>query len=173
MPSQRLQDFLNQSGVRFQVLTHPNAYTVAAIGAVTHIPRKEFAKIVMVRVDGHLCMAVIPGSRHLDVGALKSALGAKSAMLVSEHDFESTFPDCELGAMPPFGVLYNLPVYVDEHLREDKNIFFNAGSHRELVKITYRDFERLQKPQVLRIATQSPAERAEEGRLGIGDEPLF
>lgn len=173
MPIERLKALLNQNNVHFEIIPHSNAYTAAAIGAITHIPRKEIAKTVMVRVDGQTSMAVVPGSRHLDLGALKSALGAKSVMLVSEQDFASTFPDCEVGAMPPFGSLYNLPVYADERLSEETEIVFNAGSHRELVRMAYRDFDRLQKPKVLHIATQTAAERSEEERLGIGLHPTL
>jgi Ala-tRNA(Pro) deacylase len=171
MPAQRLKQFLDQNNVPYESISHSNAYTIAAIGAITHIPGKEIAKTVMVRVDGQTCMAVVPGSRHLDLGALKSELGIKSAMLVSEGEFASTFPDCEIGAMPPFGVLYNLPVYADDHLAQETEIVFNAGSHHELVRMAYRDFERLQKPKVLHIATQTAAERSGDEGLGIGLHP--
>lgn len=171
MPASRLKQLLDQNSVPYESISHPNAYTVAAIGAITHIPGKEIAKTVMVRVDGQICMAVVPGSRHLDLGALKNALGAKSAMLVSEEEFASTFPDCEIGAMPPFGVLYNLPVYADEHLAQEPEIVFNAGSHHELVRMAFRDFERLQKPKVLHMATQTAAERSEGEGFGLGLHP--
>lgn len=166
MPVQRLKDFLDKNNIRYVIISHSRAYTTAAIGAITHIPGKELAKTVIVKIDGNLAMAVVPGSRHVDLRLLANALGAKDAVVVSEPEFESTFPDCELGAMPPFGVLYDLPVFVDERLREDEEIAFNAGSHRELVRMSYRDFERLANPRVFRMATRSAAERAHDEKLG-------
>lgn len=162
MPVQRLKEFLDKNNIRYVIITHSRAYTTAAIGAITHIPGKELAKTVMVKIDGKLAMAVVPGSRHVDLRALAAGTGGKEAVIVSEPEFEAAFPDCELGAMPPFGVLYDLPVFVDERLREDEEIAFNAGSHRELVRMSYKDFERLVKPKLLRIATRSAAERARD-----------
>lgn len=165
MPVQRLREFLDKNNVRYVVITHSRAYTAAGIAAITHIPGNEIAKTVMVRVDGELAMAVIPASRHVDLTALRSAIGAKNVSLVTEKEFESTFPDCEVGAMPPFGALYGLPVYVDEKLSKDLEIAFNAGSHRELVRLAYKDFDRLQHPKVMPIATTSAAERREDERV--------
>ncbi len=165
MPIQRLKDLLDRNNVPYIVITHSRAYTAAGIAAVTHIPGGAIAKTVIVKVDGQLAMAVIPGSRHLDLNATRVGAVAKQVTLVTEHEFENEFPDCELGAMPPFGVLYGFPVYVDEKLSRDLEIAFNAGSHRELVRMAYKDFERLQHPKVLSIATLSPAERREEEHL--------
>ncbi len=166
MPVQRLKEFLDKNDIRYVIITHSRAYTTAAIGAITHIPGKEIAKTVMVKIDGKLAMAVVPGSRHVDLRTLAAGVGAKEAVVVGEPEFENMFPDCELGAMPPFGVLYGLSVYVDERLREDLEIAFNAGSHRELIRMAYKDFERLENPIVLRIATRSAAERSREEHLG-------
>jgi Ala-tRNA(Pro) deacylase len=165
MPVQRLKEFLDKNNIRYVVITHSRAYTAAGIAAITHIPGNEIAKTVMVRIDGKLAMAVIPASRHLDLDALRTGLRATSVSLVTEKEFENSFPDCELGAMPPFGVLYDLPVYLDEKLSKDLEIAFNAGSHRELVRLAYKDFAHLQHPQVMQIATSSAAERREEQRV--------
>lgn len=165
MPVQRLREFLDKNNVRYVVITHSRAYTAAGTAAITHIPGNELAKTVMVRVDDQLAMAVIPASRHLDLNALRGAVGAKGVSLVSEKEFENSFPDCEIGAMPPFGLLYDLPVYLDEKLSRDLEIAFNAGSHRELVRLAYKDFERLQHPMVVPIATSSAAERREHDRV--------
>ncbi|HWR37547.1 MAG TPA: YbaK/EbsC family protein [Clostridia bacterium] len=159
MPVQRLKEFLDRNSVHYVVIIHSRAYTAAAIAAITHIPGNEIAKNVMVRLDGQLAMAVVPASRYLDLDALRSSVGAKDVSLVTEKEFEGTFPDCEVGAMPPFGVLYDMPVYIDDRLSKDLEIAFNAGSHRELVRLAYKDFERLQHPRVLQIATRSEAER--------------
>ena len=173
MPARRLTNFLNQNNVHYLLIPHPNTYTTAATGATTHISGRDIAKPVMVRINGQPAMAVIPGSRHLDLNALKNALGAKEVQLMTEQEFASAFPDCEIGAMPPFGILYDLPLYVDERLSRKAEISFNAGSHRELVRLAYKDFERLQQPKVLQIAAKTAAERLEDQRLGVGLQPFF
>jgi Ala-tRNA(Pro) deacylase len=104
-------------------------------------------------------MVVVPGSKHVDFRALKTALGANEVVLAHEHQFAHVFPDCEVGAMPPFGNLYNLPVFVDESLAEDAEIAFNAGSHRELLRLAYRDFANLVKPRLVKAVTESTAQR--------------
>jgi Ala-tRNA(Pro) deacylase len=173
MPAQRLNNLLDQNNVHYTLISHSNTYTAAATGAIAHIPGKEIAKTVMVRIGGQPAMAVIPGSRHLELKALKNALGAKEVQLMTEQEFASAFPDCEIGAMPPFGVLYDLPVYVDERLSQEAEIVFNAGSHGELVRLAYSDFKRLQNPKLLRIAAQTASERSEEERSGSGLDPYF
>jgi Ala-tRNA(Pro) deacylase len=110
------------------------------------------AKTVIVKIDGQMAMAVLPASRQIDFGLLKDALGAKSVELASEAEFQGLFPDSELGAMPPFGNLYGLPVYVAESLTEDQEIAFNAGSHSVLFQMAYADFARLVRPTVIRFA---------------------
>ena len=165
MPVQRLKEFLDKNGVRYVLISHSRAFTAAATAAVTHIPGKEIAKTVMVNIDGQLAMAVVPGSRHLDLKALEDQLSARHVRLLSEEEFQSVFPDCELGAMPPFGTLYGLNVYADTKLEDDPEIAFNAGSHRELMRLPYADYERLEHPILLPIATRSKHERMEEERL--------
>ncbi len=113
-------------------------------------------------------MAIVPGSRHLDLKKLKDALRARNVQLMTEDDLANSFPDCEVGAMPPFGALYGVPVYVDEHLSHEATIAFNAGSHHELIRLPFRDFERLQHVKTLHIAALTPVERLEEDRLGVG-----
>lgn len=163
MPITRLKETLDRNNVRYVTIEHSRAYTAAAIAAMTHTPGKEIAKAVMVLVDGALAMVVVPGSRHVDLRALKSALGADQAVLAHEHEFAHVFPDCEVGAMPPFGNLYDLPVYVDESLAKDPEIAFNGGSHRELVRLSYADFEKLVNPLVVNVATSGRAQRSAAG----------
>jgi Ala-tRNA(Pro) deacylase len=158
MPVQRLKDFLDKNDIQYILISHSRAYTAAAIGAITHIPGKVIAKTVMVKLDGKLAMVVVPGSRHVNLGALKSALGVNSALLVTEPEFADAFPDCEVGAMPPFGSLYGLQVYVDETLTHDEVIAFNAGSHRELMRMRYKDFEQLENPTVIDVVKKTTAE---------------
>lgn len=165
MPVQRLKEFLDSNGIQYVLISHSRAYTAAAIGSITHIPGKLIAKTVMVKIDGELSMVVVPGSRHINLAALKATLGANLTLLVTETEFADRFPDCEVGAMPPFGVLYGLPVYVDETLTRDDEIAFNAGSHRELIRMSYRDYERLEHPTIVDVVKKTTAESAGATRM--------
>ena len=149
MPLSKLRDFLDSHQIKYLVISHSVAYTAQGIAALTHIPGKELAKTVMVMVDGKLAMAVVPASFRLDLFKLKRYLGAETVELASENEFRDRFPDCETGSMPPFGNLYGMDVFADESLAEDKEIAFNAGSHRELVRMSYVDFRNLVKPVVI------------------------
>ena len=159
MPINRLKEILDGKNIRYIIVSHSTAYTAAAIAAMTHTPGKEIAKSVMVIADGALAMVVVPGSKHVDLRALKSALGAKEVSLAHEHQFAHIFPDCEVGAMPPFGNLYDVPVYVDESLSDDNEIAFNAGSHRELLRMAYSDYCKLVKPKLVNVVTANAALR--------------
>jgi len=159
MPISRLKQILDEKNIRYIIVSHSTAYTAAAIAAMTHTPGKEIAKSVMVLVDGSLAMVVVPGSKHVDLRALKTALGAKELSLAHEHQFAHVFPDCEVGAMPPFGNLYDLPVYVDESLSEDSEIAFNAGSHRELLRMAYGDYSNLVQPKLVNVVTTNASMR--------------
>lgn len=160
MPLAKLKDFLDSYNVPYVAISHSLAYTAAGIAALTHIPGKELAKTVIVKVDGALAMAVVTASQHVDLAQLKSVTGANSVLLATEDEFKATFPDCEVGAMPPFGNLYGMRVFADETLLRDKDVAFNAGSHRELVRMAWRDFERLVQPQIVRVALRKIAAEA-------------
>jgi Ala-tRNA(Pro) deacylase len=153
MPLNKLRAYLDQQHVKYFVISHSRAFTAQGIASVAHISGKELAKTVIVKLDGDLAMAVLPASSQVDLLALKKAIGVRVAELASEPEFRQHFPDCETGAMPPFGNLYGIPVYVDESLAEDREIAFNAGSHYELIQLSYADFERLVEPVVLDFAT--------------------
>lgn len=148
----KLRSFLDEHEVRYHVLKHHERFTSPEIAQELHIPGQELAKVVMVNVDGKLVMGVVTANDQVDLGTLADIAGAATAELANEDEFQETFPDCELGATPPFGNLYDLDVYVDEALARDKEIVFEAGSHREAVKLTYADFVRLVKPTVGAIA---------------------
>jgi Ala-tRNA(Pro) deacylase len=152
MPAQRLQEFLDEQQVKYVVISHSRAFTTQEIAAATHIPGKELAKPVIVEVDGAMAMAVVPGSQKVDLAMLRDAIGAARVTLAQEAAFRDRFPECDLGAMPPFGNLYGMPVYVADSLADDEEIAFNAGSHTELVKMSYRDFERLVQPKIMHFA---------------------
>jgi len=152
MPLQKLKEFLDSHNVKYVIISHSPAYTAAGIAALAHIPGKELAKTVMVKIDDALAMTVVSASQHVDLKVLKAATFARTVNLATEDEFKESFPDCEVGAMPPFGNLYGMPVFADESLSRDKEIAFNAGSHRELVRIAWEDFEKLVQPRVMRIA---------------------
>ena len=152
MPSQKLKDFLDRSSVKYVSITHSKAYTAQEIAAMAHVPGKALAKTVLVWVDDTMSMAVLPASYRVDKEQLREALRVDFVDLANEWEFRDRFPDCELGAMPPFGNLYGLDVYVAETLAEDEEIAFNAGTHTELIRMMYGDFERLVKPKVVRFS---------------------
>lgn len=154
MPLNQLRQYLDDHHIRYVVISHSKAFTAQGIAAVAHVRGKELAKTVIVKLDGALGMAVLPASFQVDLGALRKGAGVKTADLASEREFKQHFPDCETGAMPPFGNLYAIPVYVDEGLSEDEEIAFNAGSHLELIRLAYADFERLVNPLVLNFAAR-------------------
>jgi Ala-tRNA(Pro) deacylase len=153
----KVKDFLDANAVKYVIISHSKAYTAQGIAAVAHISGKEVAKTVIVKLDGALAMAVLPASYQVDLTALKRAAGVQEATLASEREFKQHFPDLETGAMPPFGNLYVIPVYVDESLTEDKEIAFNAGSHYELIRMAYMDFERLVGPEVMSFSSARAA----------------
>jgi len=148
----RLKDFLDSYGVRYIVISHSIAYTAQGIAALAHIPGKELAKTVIVKLDGKLAMAVLPASRQVDLPSLREAANAKTAELASEMEFRPSFPDCETGAMPPFGNLYGMAVFADESLVQDEEIAFNAGSHRELFRMKFNDYLHLVRPAIMKLA---------------------
>jgi len=152
MPINTLTELLDSQRIKYTVITHSVAYTAQGIAALTHIPGQELAKTVIVNLEDTLAMAVLPASSQVDLAALRAATGAKSVALAKEADFMHCFPGCETGAMPPFGNLYGMQVFVDESLTKDKEIAFNAGSHRELMRLAYEDFARVVKPKILQFA---------------------
>ena len=149
MPVGKLKEFLDANGVKYLVISHSKAYTAMEAAESSHVKGKDFAKTVMVKLDGKLAMVVLPATQKVDLERLRLAAKAVNTEIASEPDFKADFPGCELGAMPPFGNLYGMQVYVDPSLAEDEEIAFNAGSHTEVVRMAYRDFERLVKPLAL------------------------
>jgi Ala-tRNA(Pro) deacylase len=149
MSESRLKDFLDHEKVKYVTIAHSPAFTAQEIAATTHIPGKELAKTVVVKIDGKMSMVVTPASEHVRLDKLKETLGVAEVELASESEFKGSFPDCETGAMPPFGNLYDMQVFVSQALREDEQIAFNAGSHSELVRLPYTEFERLVEPILL------------------------
>jgi len=157
MISKKLREFLDSQHIKYVTITHSPAYTAQGIAAAAHVSGKDLAKTVIVKVDGTMAMAVLPASKKIDLDQLKKAIGGKNVELATEAEFASRFPDCELGAMPPFGNQYGMEVYVSEELAQDEEIAFNAGSHSELIKMAYADYERLEGPKVIRMAAPQAA----------------
>lgn len=152
MRASKVKDFLDTNHIHYNTITHPTSYTAQGTAAYAHVSGNEMAKTVMVRIDAQLAMAVLPASCQIDLAALKRITKAKSICLAAEGEFETKFPDCDLGAMPPFGNLYGFPVIVEERLTQDREIAFNAGTHNELLRMKYEDFERVVNPVVGRFA---------------------
>ncbi len=149
--STRLKTLLEENHIPYSVMTHTTAYTAQGAAATMQISGKELAKTVVLWVGEEMILAVLPAPNHVRLDKLTAEVG-KRVRLATEQELSNLFPDCELGAMPPFGSLYNLPVYVDESLAADGAIVFNAGTHCDAIRIRYDDFVRLAKPSVCSFA---------------------
>ena len=152
MPVRKLKLYLDENNVKYMAISHSKAYTSQEIAASAHIPGKELAKTVIIKINGNMAMAILPASKMVNFELLKETIGASEVELASEREFKGMFPECEIGAMPPFGNLYGMDVYVAESLVKEKDIVFNAGSHTELIKMAYEDFERLVNPRKLNFS---------------------
>jgi Ala-tRNA(Pro) deacylase len=148
----RLRNFLESQKVRYVHETHRTAYTAQELAQEEHVPGKMVAKTVVVKLDDAFALAVMPATARADFARLKSALGAREVRLATELEFTGLFPDCEVGAMPPFGNLYGVPVYVDAALTQDEEIIFNAGTHQDTIRMRYADFEHLARPKTFAFA---------------------
>lgn len=151
----KLTDYLEKQGVPCERMEHPEAFTAQQTAQAEHVPGRMQVKVVMVKVDGVEAMTVMPSTHRLNLDQLKKLLGAQEVRLMTEQEFGKLFPDCEVGAMPPFGNLYDVPLYVDQSLSESEYVVFNAGSHHESMKISFREYERLVRPVLLTFA-QAP-----------------
>jgi Ala-tRNA(Pro) deacylase len=149
---ERLESYLRQQQVGFDVQQHLTAFTAQEIAETEHIPGKQVAKTVVAWADGELILLVLPASLHVDLARLTAALGAKAIRLAHESEFVDTFPDCEVGAMPPFGNLYDLPVYVDRSLTNNEIVVFPAGTHTESMSVRFADYARLVEPTIVEFA---------------------
>lgn len=152
MPIKRLREFLDSHHVKYFVISHSPAYTAQEIAAVAHVSGNELVKTVMVAIDGNMAMALLHAARHLDFDKLRELCGSRDVALAEEVEFSGLFPECEIGAMPPFGNLYGMAVYADDELDESADIVFNAGTHRELLRLSWYDYKRLVNPVVGGIA---------------------
>ena len=151
MPVKKLKEFLDQNAVKYVSITHSQAFTAQQVAASTHIPGQEMAKTVIVKFNDRLAMAVLPASYRVDLDRLHQLIGEK-VTLASEMEFKDEFPGCEVGAMPPFGHLYGMDTFVAARLAEDEEIAFNAGSHTEVIRMSFKDFQRLEQPKILQFS---------------------
>jgi Ala-tRNA(Pro) deacylase len=149
---ERLEQYFRENGIPFRHVTHPPAFTAPEAAAAQHVPGKQVAKVVLAKADDALVMCVVPANKHVDLRALARMVGVAEARLAREDEFSTLFADCELGAMPPFGNLYGIPVYLDVSLTDDPEIVFQAGTHTDSMKIRYPDYERLIHPQIVQVA---------------------
>ncbi len=153
MPINKIRNYLDSHGVKYIVVTHSPAYTSQEVAASAHVSGKEMAKTVVVELDGRKALAVLPANQKIVLQDLREITGSEDVKFVPEQDFKDLFPDCEIGAMPPFGNLYGMDVYVAPALTEQEEIAFNAGSHTDLIRMAYEDFERLVQPRVMSFTT--------------------
>ena len=157
MPSKKLKAYLDENKIKYITIKHSSAYTAQEIAAIAHIPGKDLAKTVIIKIDGKMAMAVLPASYKVSFDDLKDTLGVKEVRLAYEQEFIDKFPDCEVGAMPPFGNIYGLDVFVADSLVDDEEIAFNACNHTELIKMNFSDFEGLVKPKRIKFSVPSKA----------------
>jgi Ala-tRNA(Pro) deacylase len=153
MPVRKLKEFLDKERIKYICIVHSPAYTAQEVAASAHITGRELAKTVIVELDRQMAMAVLPANRKIVLQDLREVTGSDQVKFASEEEFKKRFPDCETGAMPPFGNLYGMDVYVAESLTQNEEIAFNAGSHTEVMKLAFADFERLVRPRVVSFTT--------------------
>jgi Ala-tRNA(Pro) deacylase len=150
----RLEKVFRDENVKFSMTKHSEVYSAQRVAGLLHIPGEQLAKVVMVKGDDKLAMMVLPAPHRLDLVKVKRVLKAEAVRLAREEEFAHLFPDCEVGAMPPFGHLYGVPTYIDRTLSTQLQIAFPAGSHREVMQVAYADFERTAKPVVADLSVQ-------------------
>jgi len=155
MPLPKLREFLDSQQIKYLVISHSLGYTAQGIAAAAHVSGKKLAKTVIVKLDGILAMAVVPASEHVDMDRLKALTGCRCVEIAFEKEFQNAFPDCDLGAMPPFGNLYDMPVYADASLAEHEEITFSAGTHRELIRMHWEDMLRIVNPTIAELTYHS------------------
>ena len=160
MISTRLKKFLDDYGVGYDVMHHDPAFTAQELSARMHISGYEFVKVVVVKMDGQFALAALPAPLRVNFKQLAQVAGVKKVSLASEEEFQQLFPDCELGAMPPFGNLYNLPTFVEQDVAANENIVVNAGTHAEAIRLRYSDLARLARPRLGRFGEPHPVEVA-------------
>lgn len=154
MPVEKLKRFLDDNQVKYITIKHSLAFTAQEIAHSAHVSGKELAKAVIIKINDKPAMCVLPASHRIDLNLLKQETKASKVELATELEFKNLFPGCELGAMPPFGNIYGMETFAAACLAKDEEIAFNAGSHTELIRLPYIEFERLVKPRVIEFTTK-------------------
>ncbi len=152
---QTLHSFLDERRIPYEAIHHRRDYTSQHTAADTHTPGKDFAKVIMLSVNNSYGLFVVPATGQVDLEKVKRLLDARTVRLATENEIARICPDCEIGAMPPFGVLSNLQVYVSPHLIDDHLITFNAGTHEDAVRMLYTDFEKVAQPVVMDFTVEN------------------
>ncbi len=155
MPAKILKEYLDKHNVKYVTIKHSLAFTAQEIAASAHIKGKELAKTVLIKMNGKMAMCVLPASYKVNFDQLKELMSIENIRLANEVEFKDKFPECEVGAMPPFGNLYGIDVYVADILAQDEDIAFNACNHTELIQMSFKDYMKLVKPKLLRFSYQS------------------
>lgn len=153
MPAAKVKAYLDKQGIKYVSIAHSAAFTAPEVAASAHVSGRDFAKTVIVMNEDEMAMVVLPASRRVLLSELRDLLESSHVRLASEAEFKDRFPDCEVGAMPPLGNLYGMKTYVSGNLAEEREIAFNAGTHTEVIKLGYEDYERLVQPVVLDFIT--------------------
>jgi len=155
MPLNRVTEYLEDEHVTYEVLHHDLDFTAQETAADTHTPGKEFAKTVVLGMPGGHAMAVLPALHKLDLEKIRRGIGTRQVRLADEEVMENLCPDCDVGAEPPFGNLYDMPVYVDPTLTLDEYITFNGGTHKDAIRMRFSDYERLVHPTIMDMIVES------------------
>lgn len=165
----KLKNLLVLHQTPYKVLSHSEAFTAQETAQSEHVSGKEFAKTVMLRADGRMVMAVVPAQAVIDEDQARKSLAAATVRVAHKHEFQDLFPDCEAGAMPPFGNLYGVPVFAERALAANKDIVFNAGTHRTALQMAFKDYEALARPRICRLSAPPPktSRGAERKKMNI------
>lgn len=159
MPVRRLKTYLDHNNINYALINHTRAYTAQETAEVAHVSGKIMVKTVIVNIDGEMAMIVVSAYVRIDMYVLADMTWSRQARLASEAELKRLFPDCSPGAMPPFGNLYHMPVYVSTQVLGRREIVFNAGNHRELIQMKLSDFRRLVNPQIVDLTSAMAGSR--------------
>lgn len=147
----KIQEYLDKEGVAFEHLEHDRAFTATEVAGAQHVPGRQMVKCVIVKADEQFVMCLLPAIHYLDLDKFKTAIHAKQVRLANEEEMIKLFPGCETGSEPPFGALFEIKVYADKFLEDDNEVAFNAGTHVDVIKMKFQDFQKLVKPVFVEI----------------------
>jgi Ala-tRNA(Pro) deacylase len=159
-----IHQFLHEAHVPYKVVPHPPAFTAQEEAAATHVPGRNWAKVVVCFIDDEPVQAVVPAPSFVNLDELRELAGGQTIRLADQEQLRRLFPECEIGAMPPFGPLFGQTVFVDADLALQPEIAFNAGTHRDAIAMRWNDFVKMVKPIVGKFAAPA-VDRVAEYRL--------